>query len=86
MSKLDDLLKSENTNLPLTTRYTKEHLAEYETDLKHIVKKIKAGACIPALHDLVAYFKDERQITVSEGTVRRHIRKLQAGYTTLWPK
>lgn len=85
LKKLDELLKNTNNNLPLTTRYTKEHLAEYEKDLKYILKQTEAGASIPAIHDLVSYFCEERDITVSAGTIRRHLRKLQAGQT-LWPK
>ena len=84
MKNLDKLLKTENVNLPLTTRYTKEHLAKYVKDLRYLLKKVDDGAAIPAIHDLKAYFKDEHGLTISEGSIRRHLRQLQAGQD-LWP-
>ncbi len=85
MKKLDALLKFENINLPLTTRYTKEQLGKYEADLKHVVTSLEMGACIPAAHDLKSYFQKERGINVSEGTIRRHLRTIQLGHK-IWPK
>lgn len=85
MKKLDALLKFENCNLPLTTRYTKEQLGKYEADLKHVVDSVEAGACCPATHELVSYFKEEYGITISEGTVRRHMCTLHVG-EEIWPK
>lgn len=85
MKKLDVMMRGENQNLPITTRYTPEQLKKYEHDLKYVVSKAADGACLPTVSDLRAYFQEEHGVTLAEGTIRRHIKNLQAGQE-IWPK
>jgi len=83
--KLDDLMKKENTALPLTLRYSAGQLASYKQDLMRLIEKIGEGKCMPALGDLRVFFLDTYGINVGEGTLRRHIKALKAGQP-IWPK
>ena len=85
MKKLDALIANENNCSPLTTRYSKKLLAKYAADMRYLVDKVEDGACIPAARDLQKYFKGEYGMTISEGSIRRHTRILQAGQE-IWPK
>lgn len=83
MKKLDALFPKDTGRLSFTQRYTKELRDRYEKDLLYVVKGMKAGKCRPMLKALQEYFLDTYGMTMTEGTLRKHIGTLKAGQK-LW--
>ena len=75
---------SENMALPLTTRYTAKVLAGYEADLREVLELYESGKPLPSKQDLRRFFKKEHGVTVSEGTLKRHMSIIQEG-GKIWP-
>ena len=84
MKKLDALFSKNAGKRSFNLRYTKEQRANYEKDLFYVVKGVLAGRCRPMLKDLQAYFFDTYGMTMTDTTLRKHLRILESGQK-LWP-